>query len=1566
MKKRITTIFILVIALLSVFSLASCGSKEDSEEKPEPSSDYKAVEVYLKGDYGTRGISVPSEEVDGYDYTQYFAINADGNLLEVKPEYIDATKVVAKEGSYRVTCTFQNASAELVVYVTSRIKITTPLGPVENCRDEDWDEFKTRIKSRFKIVDYRNSAKGEIVKVTDDMVDYSEVEKKTGIYKVYCTYGDVTKSLTVNMTEVRYSITTKQPEITLNVSRVEKTNFADYFKASREGKDYAVTADMLESNVKSEPGDYTVVCKKNNFSATLTVHVTDAHEVEIGKAYDVLRLTKDEVATHDFTKDFWIYVDKTAVPVTADMVDASALSGTLAENENYTVTLTYDNAGTDVTKDLIVGIVPAGDVIVNARNAETYPNGEYIDLTALFTITDNGKNIPVTSDMVSGSVNYTEAGDNVITLTYKGVQYNATVTVRTGAIVKPAKGDRITVKAGTDKNAYDFASDFIVIINGKRYRDILQYIDTSAVDFSTKGEYPVEINVLYNSGSVSATGAVKFTEVKATITYVVQDKEYSGSVKESRVTVKQGESYNVFRNLNVVINGYEQQFTENPDQIGGLTCYAEIVEGKNIDFNVPGVYNVKINVFVDGANSEYFTLSYVLIVNSDVIITAAPGSAIVRGSVYLPDLFTITDGDEEVSVTVDMITGVVDFFTPGVYTVTVTYKDFSESATVTIFDDKFIGTYKTNLKTIAQKGFEDDDGYVDVGVESKPIGDLVIDENMNITVHGIAATDVKGIDENTFTFNLKGNKHTMYFDDGIAVIVPENSLRMKYTDDNRSLVYYNTNVWSVSGRGTFTLNSKSAHVLAVDYAGYSIDSARITRVGETASRRFALKTELTEHSGSDFYYKVTWGFIEFDDGFSHGTTDIGKTFGATFDGEHLRFSITSPTEGKIDTQYVDTSYYGKTFTGGIDGIAYTLGFSANGSMTLKKGTETVVNLLANTISTMKYGKYDYSDRSFTVYGSKVRSSGSSGYDYSCDFAQIKYNNEEFIPFAYKFYLDLNNNTFTYVQKDDVFGLYKNGNQYMFFDGYGNGLICFDMSSYEVTALKYALTNSDIAVTYVNMKGSFKYGQTADFYIDVWKNIVTAKRNDGGIDVGKAFESVYIASGAIVRVGDLRLVSSVKADGTIDQAATKAELLSRFTIITKDGEMSDADKAKAVNIKKVSVRKEGFYEITVTLTVNGTNVTNYYSVQVILPKYESTNPFVGSFNGVIPEIAAEFAMDASGMVTLTQAGTEYTGLATLADDAFTCFAYSSTGRKLVVKGSVYSDHVIQIVATGAENVNAFFTKGIATYAGTKGYVVRAVKTTDGTEFFVSATKEAMGTKAIAYNYVGSAAPSLAVGEVISLTVNDVETVLRVDEPGNYNSGITLATGPLGTYTSGENTIAFDGFGNATYNGVAGTYMVIDDRSVVFKYASGENSGLIARIDTTADGTFTDAGSPLSLADIKGNYYAELSYYGDSDMYTDVVTFSFNADGSATVSYTIDASNNETMNGKPDYADAVAAVGSVTLKGDVLTVTATKGSATYTFVFTVTNPIEPTVLELTSAPDLSDYEGPELSAGKTFEK
>ena len=64
---------------------------------------------------------------------------------------------------------------------------------------------------------------------------------------------------------------------------------------------------------------------------------------------------------------------------------------------------------------------------------------------------------------------------------------------------------------------------------------------------------------------------------------------------------------------------------------------------------------------------------------------------------YATDLFKITEGDKEVEVTFDMISGKVDTFNPGVYAVAVDYKGIVGEAKVVVFDSSLLGTYHTNM-----------------------------------------------------------------------------------------------------------------------------------------------------------------------------------------------------------------------------------------------------------------------------------------------------------------------------------------------------------------------------------------------------------------------------------------------------------------------------------------------------------------------------------------------------------------------------------------------------------------------------------------------------------------------------------------------------------------------------------------------------------------------------------------------------------------------------------------------------------------------------------------------------
>ena len=52
-----------------------------------------------------------------------------------------------------------------------------------------------------------------------------------------------------------------------------------------------------------------------------------------------------------------------------------------------------------------------------------------------------------------------------------------------------------------------------------------------------------------------------------------------------------------------------------------------------------------------------------------------------------------------------------------------------------------------------------------------------------------------------------------------------------------------------------------------------------------------------------------------------------------------------------------------------------------------------------------------------------------------------------MPFSYKINLNLIDNTFTLVERDMYFGRYESDKIYIFFDGFGTGLINFDRKQY---------------------------------------------------------------------------------------------------------------------------------------------------------------------------------------------------------------------------------------------------------------------------------------------------------------------------------------------------------------------------------------------------------------------------------------------------------------------------------------------------------------------------------------
>lgn len=184
------------------------------------------------------------------------------------------------------------------------------------------------------------------------------------------------------------------------------------------------------SAIKSVAGTYKVRCTYNGKSAEVDAHATDEHEYVIMCRYDVLYITESELQDHNFVDDFYTCLDGRYFGATEESIDASELNGTLEVGKEYHVTYTQEINGNIQTKTLPVIITSGFGVVVNSINASANRNSSYkYDITDLFIIRKDGKDVRVFDYMCSGVVDYSTPGVYYVTMTYEGKEYKTSITV---------------------------------------------------------------------------------------------------------------------------------------------------------------------------------------------------------------------------------------------------------------------------------------------------------------------------------------------------------------------------------------------------------------------------------------------------------------------------------------------------------------------------------------------------------------------------------------------------------------------------------------------------------------------------------------------------------------------------------------------------------------------------------------------------------------------------------------------------------------------------------------------------------------------------------------------------------------------------------------------------------------------------------------------------------------------------------------------------------------------------------------------------------------------------------
>lgn len=1497
MKKYLTTILVVLMAVFLAFAATSCG-KGKTDSSDSVSSVIPSEEIEVKADKAE--VRIALVDLDSFDFTSLFDIYVDGGKVGVSADYIDLSKLKKELGTYEIVCSYGGKSAKVTVHVVNERNVFVQA-----------NKTKVTIKDvEVKTYDYTClftlTVNGNITEVKKEYIDASNVLPAPDTYTVTCEYGGSSAKVWVEVTETPFVASALEDEVNVYVGAVNEFEPKALFAITLGGEEVEVTDDMITGEVKPEVGDYEIKLSIGSRKASVIVHVVNEHVIKIGSAYSEIDIAPEDVSSYDFINDFYIYEDGKSVEVNSENVtlDTSALTGA-AIGDKCEISVSYvpaDGKG-GATKTVIVNVTAVGSIAIKVLNAEVFES-DTLDLTSLFEITDNGEEIEVTDDMISGFVDFGNSDECKITLTYKNIRRTATVKKIKGISIRYAAGEIVSVKKGENKGAYDFAGDFEVYIDGIRFYGIAGWIDTNNVNFDAIGVYDAILTVKYNDASIFGKPQFAATKTK-TIKYNVVPSVYELKILEKTVELEAGSAdYDVLSNIELSVNGYRQSFTANRGEVNMVTTYYEIVSAP--DLTVTGSHKVTINLYVYGLGYDSVTAEYTIIVKNGIKIYSEDKAVFTGETLYAPDLFRIYENGKAVNVTPDMISGRINPFVAGSYVLTVEYKGVTRSATVSVIHSDYVGDYQTADKTIAKDSVEGEDG--DIAEDEKPsvaIGDMEIGRDMSIFVHGVKAENVTLTDYG-FDFMLGTNAHEAHFENGVCVIIPLNELKLSYYDDNRPLVYFKRGTWAIADSVSVHYSKEGKSVYSLTYSGYSIFLYKVRNLETNELCWFAIQVKLEYKTSADTVYSVNYGFIDLPADFSSKT--IGAAGDFELNGSRYVFTISERGTGKINKTDTTAPFANKSFTGMFDGKAATLSLGNEHQPTLTVGGIKKFSMNTSEFHP-KYNYYSTDEGYYILYGYEVvtfnKKYNTKTISYSTDlFIEEKDGDKESVtvtPFSYKFLLDADNGTFTLAERDEYFGLYKNGEgRFVFLDGYGNGIIDTTKDSIGQCGFTYTAKNSLITVVYDDPSNKLSQKRGV-FSIDAFGNVLYAQSCGKEFEKGDALTNAYITSGAAVTL----------SRSVFHKGETKDDIINAVKIVTKDGEYAlTAKKQKVtvngkqvaiVDVSKISTGNAGFYLLEINLKLDGASSvsTKRFAVQVLDEVLPAGEGFARNYGYSISGLTS-FALNTFGEAEFVVGGVSYTGYATVADGKLYAKLTAAYKGTVSITGEINDDEILtlQIVTADGTLLLEYYSVGTVLYAGNGEFVIRSFATSKGNVFYISSALSVLGDKVTIKTTDGEDVSAISVGSVVAFTYDGKNYVLRVAALGDEKNGLEISDLLEGEYEDlsgrGE-TLTLDGYGSGVLNGTRGTYYVYNEtdngKRLVFTTTSGTLIKLLIGTGGDKLGKFISYGE-VAEKDLSGK-----SYTGDVGDYeiTATVTMKFEDNGKVTLSY-----SSSDGSPAPDYA------------------------------------------------------------------
>ena len=1507
MKKYLATILVVLMAVFFAFAATSCG-KKGTDSSDSASSVLPTGEIEVKADKAE--VKIALVDLDSFDFTNLFDIYADGGKVGVSLDYIDLSKFKKELGTYEIVCSYGGKSAKVIVHVVTE-------------RDVFIQANKTKVTIKdieVKTYDYTKlftvTVNENETEVKPEYIDASNVLTLPGTYTVTCEYSGASAKVKVEVTETPIIATALEAEVSVYVGAVSEFEPKALFAITLNDEEYEVTDDMITGEVKPAIGDYVITLSIGSKTASVTVHVIGDHIIKIGSAYSEIDIAPEDIASYDFINDFYIYEDGKPVDVNSKNVtlDTSALTGA-AIGDKCEISVSYvpaDGKG-GATKKVKVNVTSVGSIAIKAYNAEIFES-DTLDLTSLFEITDNGKTVEVTDDMIDGFVNFGSADECEITLTYKNLTRTATVKKITGVSIRYASGEVVSVKKGENKDAYDFAGDFEVYIDGIRFYGIAVWIDTKNVDFNKIGVYEALLTVKYNDVKVSYSGP-KFAATKTkTIKYNVVPSVYELKLPEKAVELgADAASYDLVSDIDLKVNGYRQNFTKNRKEVGMLTTYYEVVSAP--DLTVTGSHKVAINLYVYGLDYDPVTVEYTIVVKNGIKIYSDDKSVFTGETIYAPDLFRIYENGKAVNVTPDMISGRLNPFVAGEYVLTVEYKGVTRSATVYVISSEYVGDYQTADKTISKEAVEGEDG--DLAEDAKPsveIGDMEIGRDMSIYVHGVKAENVTLTDYG-FDFKLGTNAQQAYYENGVCVIIPLNELKMLYSDYNRPLVYFKRGTWAIADYLAVHYSQKGSSVYGSTTTGYSIFLYKIRNTKTNELSWFALKVTLESKTSSDTFYSVNYGFIDFPADFSSKTAGVTGDF--ELSGSRYVFTVSERGKGIINRIGTSTPFANSSFTGVFDGKKATLSIGADHQPKITVGGLTKLSMNVSEFHP-EYNYYSISDGYYIIYGLEIPNSSGTSSTWETDFftEEINDTNKDSVKlFSYKFILDVDNNTFTLAERDDYFGLYKNGEgRFVFLDGFGNGIVDTTKGRTGQYGFTYTVTGGLLTVVYDDPSNNLSQKQGV-FALDSFGNVLTVQSGGKEFEKGDELTNAYITRGAAVT-----LTKSVFHVGDSKDSVTNA---------VKIVSANDADYTVTVDTTKIHMSYAGFYLLEVKLKNNDTSevLTKRFAIQVVAATLTAGEGFARNYGDSISGLTS-FSLTAYGEAEFVYGGTTYAGFATVTGEKLYAKLHAAYKGNVTLKGEINDDGILmlEIVTPGGALLTEYYNYNAVFYAGNGKFVLRSFATSKGTVFYISSALSVLGDKIELKTTDGKAVTALTVGSVVTFDYEGKNYVLRISKLGDEKSGLEVSDQLGGNYAglSGKGgTLSLDGYGSGTLDGVRGTYYVYSDIEDGNRLVFTTTSGAVYRLEVGTSGE--RLGKFVNYDAVTEKDFEGKSYTGNVSDYsvTAIVTMKFESGGKVTLASSASSSGGYVT--KPDYDGT----GTYSVSGETIVISVNGYSITLKF-------------------------------------